>query len=199
MVITILQGASMMSSHLFIVEGQMEQKFIQETCGNTMVRLIGAQGDNVALECIASRAASLARMTKAFSGKIFLIIDRENREINAEDMESQLGALISSKIPDADISVHVADRCSESWILADHQLIAKVFNKTNFPPPEGLKAKGKLKKLHKEHGIAYCETTHGVNLLKRCTASTVANNSPSFFRLLTGMKNKGVRCYWLNR
>jgi len=188
-----------MSSHLFIVEGHMEQKFIQQTCGNTMVRLIGAQGDNVALECMANRAVSLARMARSFSGKIFVVIDRENREIEAEDMENKLHTLISSKIPNMDVSVFVADRCTESWILSDDNLISKEFGNCNKQNAEGIKAKGKIKKLYKEKGISYCETTHGVQLMKSCSANSISKKSPSFARLITGMKNKGVNCFWLSK
>ncbi len=179
----------------FLVDGHMEKKFVQKVCPGKVVRILGCNGKTVKMSAIAKRVATHCRLLKGKCYPIIIVIDRESRVQNCQEIRDELLQEIKSHNINDDIIIGVADRMIENWILADFSTIKSSF-----------KVKGQLqgcqdgchgKKIISEHlEQKYHETTMGVQLLSKCRVSAM-KNSTSFNAFISQLKD--VKCPWLAR
>jgi len=182
-----------MSNAAFLVDGHLEQKFIQRTCFCRPVRRINCNGRNVAISVIAKRIATQCRLLGNRCHPIIVIIDREDRlETSRELSSSLLDYLRKEGIIDTFI-IGVADRMIENWILADAEIVNHHESNIKATPPysEGCNGKNVLERCL-DH---YHETTIGVELLLNCRASRINENSQSFSDFFNQLPEND--CSWL--
>lgn len=185
----------MMSSTVaFLVDGQLEQKFIQQICKGKVVRVLGCNGNSVSTLAIAKRIATLCRL---FGGKyypIVVLVDREDRRASAAIFAADILQSAMNEGVEDDLIVGVADRMIENWILTDREVVLeRAKSGRRYPPSvEGLGGKGLIKKLIPN----YHETTTGVELLKKCSPRLM-QASPSFKAFYQQLA--GLGCWWLDR
>lgn len=190
---------------VFIVEGDMEQDFLAAICPGSIIRRIPANGDDVLLDRIAERTAALIATLPAKAYPIFIVFDREGRAANCEAIEAALLQKMIALGVNDEISIYVADRDTESWILTDADvLIALGLADVSLRSAncESVKCKGRLKFMYRARGHAYSERADGTRLLKSCSAGRIAARSRSFARLRSGIQQSlaaaGLTCAWLN-
>lgn len=184
-----------MPNPAFIVEGQMEQRFIQNACPGAPVRLLGCNGDSVSINAISTRIHFHLRFL-ANRYPIIIIFDRERRETTSEEIVAQLEAmLLAGGVSVENIVIGVPDRTIENWILADHACFREELS-INIPNAcyEGEFGKNSLKqRIGREYH--YGETTTGVALLKRMQPWRALGNSPSLAAFLSRLE---LDCWWLD-
>lgn len=180
----------------FFVDGQMEQKFIQNICPKAKVQLINCNGDDVKLEAIADRLASLIRLMRQRFSPVIVIIDREKRQQSAEQVQIELKSLLEQRGVDVEVMIGVADRMMENWILADEELKVELSGETRGRDFEGIDGKQEIKKWIRP----YHETVQGVALLRRCRPSRM-QSSDSFRKFFEQLrKDKSLKeCWWINQ
>jgi hypothetical protein len=184
----------------------MEQDFLAEICPGAIIRRIPANGDDVSLDCIAARTAALIKTLPRKSYPIFVVLDREGRDIDAQEISTELEQRITQLGVTDPLQVYVADRDTESWIMSDaNALIARGF------ATEGLrtfkfesdKCKGKIKAMYRAKGLTYSERADGTKLLADCSAARISSRSKSFAALRKGitqvLAKAGRKCSWLER
>ncbi|SRR6266567_5964852 len=184
----------------FVVEGELEKDFLQNQCGHkTVIRKIPSNGDDVLIQ-------RLAEMVKAILDtlrnpiQVFVILDREKRDVAATDLENMLLKELLKRGATGAISIHFADRMIENWIIADQTALASEHLTVEAPEgTEGIGGKGKLRQAFKAHHQTYSERVDGVRLLEKCTASVVAETSPSFSRLYSNIRAAELPCAWIER
>lgn len=188
-----------MNTPAFLVEGIMEQKFIQSVCPGAPVRTIGCNGSSVKLDVIAKRVGTLARLFKGKYSPIVVIFDREDREEESQVIESIIRSMLEGENIDGAVVVGVPDRNIEEWILADLEMFSKSSGIECEQVPttgEGFNCKSKIKK-HLGGGRPYVETIHGVQWLKAARPHIMRDNSPSFSRLFSALGP--LDCWWLKK
>ena len=179
----------------FLVDGNLEQKFIQRACPGNTVRRINCNGNAVAISAMVRRIATQCRLLGSKYYPIVVIIDREDRDTPSRDLCSEIiDGLREEGIVD-ELIVGVADRMIENWILADSEIVCEDANFQKTPPAtcEGLDGKRVIGDCVRY----YHETTVGVELLLKCRASRIRQKSPSFAYLYDKLPKKG--CRWLRR
>lgn len=182
-----------MPNPAFIVEGQMEQRFVQRICQGRPVRLLNCNGDDVSIRAIAERLRLQLSFLKNYY-PVIIIFDRERRNETCEEIEEKLLALlIEFGWSIENIIVGVPDRTIENWILADPAALAAGIDGT-VPKKnhEGTFGKNVLRSILGAEG--YGETTTGVHLLGRVRPRVAAENSASFARFLGKLE---IECWWL--
>ena len=188
-----------MNKPAFLVEGDLEQRFIQANCKNCPVQKINCNGKAVSLEAIAKRVGTLARlMEKRHSPSVIIVIfDREHRSQTSEEIENSFLNLLKSECVGTKVVVGVPDRTIESWILADVERFAASAGVciADAVIAEGKNGKNVLRGLL--GGRAYSEPIHGVAWLKSARASILSTQSASFRRFATLLRD--IECWWLNR
>jgi len=185
-----------MSKLVFLVDGRLEQKFIQSVCPGQPVRYINCNGDDVAIETMAKFIASLIRILDNKYYPIVIVIDRESRDITSCDMCSVLLRYLKENEEVQDkVIIGVADRMIENWILADPEIVRSHpnYNDNSVSVCESTNGKGKINNCIN----LYHETTIGVELLLKCRASIIKVNSPSFANLFNQLQLED--CQWLNK
>jgi len=184
-----------MNNPAFLVDGNLEQKFIQRSCPGKTVNRINCNGEDVEVSAIVSRIATQCRLLGNKYYPIVVIIDRESRDISTEELCTQILAGLRGEGITDKLIVAASNRMIENWILADPEVVRQHPNFQKAPPAkcEGLNGK----KLMKECIRYYHETTIGVDLLLKCRASYLRKNSESFAYLYKKLPSK--RCWWLNR
>lgn len=188
-----------MTKPAFLVEGDLEQKFIQNTCPGAPVQKIGCNGDAVAIASIAKRVGTLGRLLHKRASVIVVVFDREQRAESSEQIEAQFrDALIDEGI-EVPVIVGVPDRDIENWILADFESFigcARITTENLEEVYEGLKGKTQIKKLLGP-GRSYVETIDGVSWLKSCRPSVMKEHSDSFRRFANALAS--LPCWWLSQ
>lgn len=182
----------------FLVEGDLEQNFIQITCPGVPVQKIGCNGDSVTIEAIAKRVGTLGRLLHKRCSVLIVIFDREQRIETALQIETAFIAALKNEGIQVPVIVGIPDRDIESWILADPEAFAQSARITvpDFTIPiDGTKGKTQIKKLIGT-GRSYVETIDGVRWLKSCRASEMKSKSHSFGRFAASLKD--LSCWWLN-
>ena len=185
-----------MSKAAFLVDGQLEQRFIQSVCPGSPVKLIACNGKSVTPEAIAKRVASHCRL---LSGKYYPIViwtDLEGRQCSCEEFCAELHDCILNEGVKDQFVLGVADRMIENWIIADKQaVLPRLKNKKiDYPSnPDGFNGKAFLKK-NMPH---YHETTVGVDMLSSCHSSNM-ECSPSFLAFKSEVLSS-IKCWWLSR
>jgi len=185
-----------MNKSAFIVEGHLEQYFIQATCPGRPVRRLECNGHNVSVAAIAKRIMTHCHLFNNNYYPIIVMIDREDRH----ETSTQICSLILSEVRGLGITdniiIGIADRMIENWILADPDIINQCQNKIKDVPAasyEGFLGKNIIS----QYLRSYQETTDGVDLLLKCRASHIKNSSPSFADFCTRLPKNN--CHWLKR
>lgn len=186
-----------MTNPAFLIEGLMEQKFIENICGGIVPAvLIGANGKDVSLEAIADRIDSRLRIWRGKHYPIIIVFDREGRVETSEEIRVRLHDLLVGRGHEVEFCIGVADRTIENWILADKGTLGE---RSAIIAPEndyeGKNGKAKLKKLFAKNK-SYNEPTDGVKMLKESCPSVIRENSASFKVLLDQLD---IDCWWLDK
>lgn len=186
-----------MSNPGFLVEGDLEQKFIQNICPKSPVRKINCNGDDVSIEAIARRVGTLGRLLQKRWRPLIVVFDREQRYASGTEIETQFREALDREDLKVPIIVGIPDRDTETWILADPErfaLSAGIQISAISQAYEGKKGKTEIKKLlHGRRG--YVETIDGVSWLKQARPVTMKRNSPSFAHFAAALDD--LRCWWL--
>ena len=183
----------------YLVEGDLEQKFIQNVCPGYPVRKINCNGDDVSLEAIGKRVGTLGRLLHKRHSPLVVVFDRERRAEPAQSIEVRLGEILKQEDIQVPVLIGVADRHIENWILADYEMFAqsaRLSKKLLVESFEGKKGKSALKKALGRNR-SYVETIDGVAWLRSARPAVIAQNSPSFRRLAEALV--GLQCPWLNQ
>lgn len=186
---------------VFIVEGDLEKKFLEGQCKkHLIIRKIPSNGDSVSIERIAMMIKTIISLINN-PGNIFVIIDREGRAESAIDLEQLILDRLSGVAPGCQISIHVADRMIENWILAEKNVLTaeSLVVEETIESFEGCGGKSKLKAAFKKINSSYSETVDGVRLLERCIPSVIADKSPSFSRLYLKLIVEVGFCSWVTK
>jgi hypothetical protein len=184
-----------MSKPAFLVDGQLEKRFIQDVCPGSPVRLINCNGDKVSSYAISKRIATHYRLLNKKYSPIIVVVDRETRDISAEEFKGELIRLLIEDNVSENIVLGIADRMIENWILADKENISRYANISvnDIENAEGKGGKYLIKKIIPE----YHETTVGVELLKKSNPSRM-HSSKSFLDFFNQLQQK-INCWWLNK
>ncbi len=181
----------------FLVEGRMEKAIVERLCPGTPVRLIGANGDNVAIETIAKFVAAQAEFLINRYFPIYVIFDRERRPARCEEIIVDLFTHLQHHgIHESQLRIIVADRTTEAWFLPflqDDGTLADLQCRTGC---EGLHAKADVKQVFRSLGKNYIETIHGVDLFCGLDPRLAVTSSPSFRRLVDALTDD---CWWAFR
>lgn len=183
----------------FIVEGHLEQDFVQLVCEGSPVRRIGCNGTDVKIDAIAKRVATHVRLLQRKCNPIVVVFDREGRNETCEALETSLKESLKRENITANVIVGIPDRDIESWILADFESFARsagIDPKSSDGQFEGKKCKCKVKDWASGK-CNYTETIHGVAWLKNAHPQKIRQASPSFARFFEALK--GLSCRWLQQ
>jgi hypothetical protein len=175
----------------------MEKLVVEALCPGSAVRIINCNGDDVALEAIAKRVGTLARLVHNRFSPIVVLIDREQRQAESSKIKRELLALLSQENINGPVVVGVADRMIENWILADCETFSRLANIKITLPEDGFEGTGgeaRLKALL-PNSLTYVKTIHGVEWIKNCDADTLRQKSASFREFANALSN--VKCSWL--
>jgi hypothetical protein len=184
----------MTKSIAFFVDGQHEQRFIQNVCPGNVVRLINCNGKDVEMSAISKRIASLCRLLHGKCHPIIIVIDREQRKKPADDLICELLKNLKDEGVNDELIIGMPDTMIENWILADDEVINQHSFKILNPELtlEGTKGSYEITKYIR----SYNKTTIGVSLLKKCRPSKMVK-SKSFNDFISRI-NKDL-CWWTNR
>jgi hypothetical protein len=154
-----------MSKPAYLVEGDLEQRFIQSVCPTgAPIRKIGCNGDKVRLTALAKHIGTQARLLQKKYEPVVLVFDREKREATCEEIEQELRKLRILESISAKVIIGIPDREIENWILADFQMFADSSGcdtKHSDDCYQGTSGKSKIKQLIPK-GKTYVETLEGV-------------------------------------
>lgn len=182
-----------MSNPAFFVDGHLEQKFIQKYCPGAPVKLINCNGKNVVIDQIGKRVASLIKTMNNRNHPLIVIIDREDRENSASQIEKELKKSIQNHGINYEILIGVADRMIENWILADEDVMSEHIGYDRNAVYEGSNGKSEIRTFIQ----SYHETTTGVQLLCRSNPKWIAKKSKSFSKFFKLIKD--LDCKWINQ
>jgi hypothetical protein len=188
-----------MTNPAYLVEGDLEQKFIQKLCPGCPVRKINCNGDDVSLEAIGKRVGTLGRLLHKRHSPLIVVFDREGRTETAQAIEVNLSEVLKEEAIQVPVVIGVADRHVENWILADYETFAgsaRISRGLPLRSFEGKKGKSAIKKALGSNR-SYVETIDGVAWLIAARPAVVAQNSPSFKRLAEALVS--LECRWLNQ
>ena len=176
----------------FLVDGDLEQKFIQLICPGKKVLKIGCNGKTVKSEAIAKRIKTLIR-TMQDNTPVIVCIDLESRKMSAVEFENELIAELKAiEVNMATLVITVIDQMIENWILADEEATGLSRKASQ---ADGFGGKGRIK-AQLPH---YHETTQGVEFLKKVRPSVAKLYSPSFFRFFSASQAQLKDCWWMQR
>lgn len=183
-----------MTNVAFIVDGDLEKKFLFEACKGATIRKIG-NGDDFPVHVIAKHVMSHVRLLSNRIRHFIILLDLEDRNLTPKQFsESIRAALIAAGMGNQNFSIVIKEREVEDWILADSQSISEYVGNTVCTL--GLKGKGGLSQILKQNNIKYNEVAIGSELLKSVFYSRAALRSPSLAFLKKAFPGN---CWWLNR
>ncbi|MFE0757201.1 hypothetical protein ACFW16_24795 [Inquilinus sp. NPDC058860] len=182
----------------FIVDGHLEFSILQAICKDSPLRRLNTNGDSVVVSKMAEKAAPVIRLLGNRYYPVYIVSDREDREESCEAMEAQyLSELKLRGIDITQIKIVFCDRMIENWIIADVEMIRGEYGDcVSAGETEGCDGKTKLRQIMSGAQERYSETVHGLRLFKRCNPARIAENSPSFRKLVLALED---RCEWLAR
>ena len=188
-----------MNNPAYLVEGDLEQKFIQNTCPGCPVKKINCNGIWTSIEAIAKRVGTLGRLLHKRHSPLVVVFDREGREESAEHLEKTFREVLAQEKIDVPIVVGIPDRNVEAWILADYEMFlqsARLGASSPVSTFEGRNGKLVIKQTLGE-GKSYVETIDGVAWLKAARPAVIQKHSPSFNRLFSALSD--LDCWWLKQ
>ncbi len=178
--------------NVFLVDGDLEQRFIQEICPGRRVMKIGCNGRSVKSEAIAKRIKTLVGTIRTKT-PVIACVDLEDRKMTALDFARDLQQELQKiGITQSQVIINVVDRMIENWILADLEATGL---QRRQPSADGFNGKSMIKKQIPN----YQETTTGVALLKKVRHSIAVQSSPSFQQFSTIVSPHVSDCWWLKR
>ena len=179
-----------MNNPAFIVDGFTEKLILREICPGKPVRRIDLNGKSVTIQAMANKIASLIRLFNNKYYPIIVIVDREERSNNSDEIKRKLRDELDARgLQDQDIRISVADRMFENWIAADWGNLN--MDKAKPAEIEGKKGVSILKK----YLGRYNKTTDGVMLFLSSNPKIMYENSASFQKLVDDIKD--VNCPFL--
>lgn len=178
----------------FIVEGQMEQKFLSQNCGKrTRVWRIGFNGKNVPIGAIAKRISDMMPLLDNFH-PIVIVFDREGRNESSDEIsQNLLEELARLGYESAKFRIGIPDNMIENWLLADYDLMETVFG-VKFKIKEYDGKDGEKVIVNLLGKDSYKKTSWGVDMLKRMNVKRASENSPSLDKFINTLDFK---CWWL--
>jgi len=188
-----------MTKPAYLVEGDLEQKFIQNICPGCAVQKINCNGDKTSIDAIGRRVGTLGRLLHKRHSPIIVVFDREGREESAETLEQAFQKALSHENIDVPVVVGIPDRNIEVWILADYDRFLQSVGLGPKSPTvsyEGCNGKARMKQLL-GNSKTYVETIDGVAWLKAARPAVMQTSSPSFNRLFSSLS--GLDCRWLKQ
>jgi hypothetical protein len=188
-----------MNKPAYLVEGDLEQKFIQNTCPGCPVKKINCNGIKTSLEAIAERVGTLGRLLHKRYSPLVVVFDREGRVDSAEHLEKKFCEILTQEKIDVPVIVGIPDRNIETWILADYEMFlqsAKLDESSPVSMFEGYNGKSVIKQTLGK-GKCYVETINGVTWLKAARPAVMQKYSPSFNRLYKALSS--FDCWWLKQ
>lgn len=178
-----------MSNPAFIVDGFTEKLILGKICPGKPIRRTDLNGKSVKIKAIANKISSLIRLLNNKHFPIVIVIDREDRAQNCEQIIQDLRKELSNKGHDNDdIRINVADKMLENWIIADWSVITE--DKSKPDDTDGLSGSSVIKKYRGSYG----KTTDGVELFIKADPSIIYKNSPSFRRFIDSLN--GIPCHY---
>jgi hypothetical protein len=186
-----------MISPAYLVEGDLEQRFIQGACPGQPVQKIGLNGKSVSIPAIAKRLGTQGRLLQRRYQPLVVVFDREGRSQTCTEIEAELRDLLQFEDINVELIIGIADREIENWILADWDVFARCSRCDTEQPAhnfEGTHGKHKLKHFLPK-GETYTETIQGCAWLKKCRPKEIAKRSPSFAAFLARLQH--LECWWL--
>jgi hypothetical protein len=181
----------------YLVEGDLEQKFVQNVCPGCPVQKINCNGETTSLEAISKRVGTLGRLLHKRHSPLIVVFDREGREESAENLEKAFRKVLVQEQIDVPVIVGIPDRNIEAWILADYEMFLQSSGSAAsslITSCEGRNGKSVIKQTLAD-GKAYVETIDGVAWLKAARPAVMQQHSPSFNRLFSTLSN--LDCWWL--
>jgi hypothetical protein len=186
---------------VFIVEGDLEKKFLEKQCkSHLIIRKIPSNGDSVCIDKIVSMIRAIVELINN-PGEIFVVLDREGRVETAEQLEQIISTKLNEIFPRKLLSIHIADRMIENWIIADIDVLLSEGLEIEGDPTmfEGCGGKAKIKAAFRKNNSSYSETVDGVRLLEKCMPTVLAQKSASFSRLYPRLLEKVGFCTWVTK
>lgn len=181
----------------FIVEGHMEADIIKSLCASAEVRRLQINGVAFPTAKICDRIKPQIQMLyRKQLRKIIIIIDREQREISAEQFEAAIrDGLQARGICCDDIIIACPDRNFETWIVP---FVSKTCDLVDEHQnnAEGRNGKSMIRAIFKSNGTSYVEVVDGVKLFKSINPARLREISPSFKRFHDTFD---IPCWWLDR
>jgi|APSaa5957512535_1039671.scaffolds.fasta_scaffold54521_2 hypothetical protein len=177
----------------FIIEGHMEQKILQNICPGKVIQRIGANGDHVSMKVMATHLAPQIRLFSNRYRPVIVLFDRERRDASCEQLRRELSLELADLGIDQEITIGIADRTIENWILADYEMLMDTYG---FRPEngnlEGTFGKSELKSRFAPD-TTYRETTTGVKIFKECRPDRMYQQSLSFKYFIDSID---IECWW---
>lgn len=159
----------------FIVDGYTEKLILQSICPNTKVARLDLNGKNVSVQAMAKKIASLVRLFGGRHYPIIVLVDKENRDIEAQQFRDEIvEALKCYELSHEDIRIGVADRMLENWLLADWECLECEGSRPE--TTDGINGSAALRKVIGNFG----KTTDVVQLFTKASCSRMRNYSRSF-------------------
>lgn len=183
-----------MSKPAFLIDGLMEKIVLEKICPNTTIRLINCNGNSVSIIALAKRIHTLIKILNNRNYPIFILIDREEREVTCSQIIIELEEELKKYGVSDDIRIGVCDRMIENWTLSDWNSFVKnsgIAIETITPENiEGCKGKSVVKKYYPH----YQETTDGVMFFLKSNPEVMFHKSESFRNFIS--KTKDINCFW---
>lgn len=180
---------------LAFVEGSMEKLFVNNNF--RYVRLVPMDnGTSWTLERLCERIKTAVLAGGYQVDKVIIWLDREGRAETAEEMhDAFLHLLISIGVSTDKVAIMIGDRATENALLADEHIMKEEIGDGQYSYAfEGQNGKSVMKKLFRDAGKSYSETSDGVRLLKKFRPQRASANSPCVQRFSAAMN---MECWWL--
>jgi len=182
-----------MSRPAFIVEGDQEQKVIQQICPGIPVVKHRTNGKTVELAVAAKVISSLINIRYRNHYPIIVLFDRESRTESVVAIKKQLSELIKDATGNIQLIVGIPDRMIENWLLADPRNIADKLKGTHSRMSEGVNGKAFIKKNICTKNT-YHETVEGVEWFLTASSKEMYKNSTSFKSFIDDLFSTSFKC-----
>jgi hypothetical protein len=192
-----------MPNPAFLVDGHMEQKIIQTLCPGAPVRRINCNGRDVPMHVLAKFINTNIRLLGNNHWPLIILVDREGRDTSRQQLIRELRKCLDEYGHAGQSRLGMADRMVENWILADIDVVKRVYNidsnNLNMPADhyEGVGGKAKLREIVAYKAV-YHETTVGVDLFTNCDPHIITEKSTSFREFVSQFSHE-LGCKWLSR
>jgi hypothetical protein len=164
-----------------IVEGHTEAHFVHATYAASHIIRPIPNGETVPVEQIIEAILDAMDVIGGNISKILILLDREQREMEAEDFLSKIQSALELRCGTRKLYIGVADRQIENWIVADEQEMRNRYKPDFEYQGDGCGGKAVLEKINGGVSLGPFDTAL---LLKSCSANRASTRSSSLARLL---------------